>query len=111
MPVEYKRGLILTLLHRCFALVSSDENFHLEVVKLKEIINKNGYPVKVIDKCISMFLKKKNEIKSPVTTVPKKEINLFLPYLGAASLPLRTNLIKAVSKSLPFCKIRVVFKS
>ena len=112
MPIEYKRGLICTLLYRSFALVSSYENFHLEVVKLKEIINKNGYPVKVIDNCISKFLTKKFEIKSPVQTAAKKEINLFLPYLGKTSLALRTNLIKAVSKSLPFCyKVRVVFKS
>ena len=111
MPVEYKRGLIFTLLHRCFSLVSSYENFHLEVFKLKQIINKNGFPVKVIDKCINLFLKKKYEIKHPVSTVPKKEITMYLPYLGTTSLALRTSLTKVVSKSLPFCKIRVVFKS
>ena len=82
MPIEYKRGLISTLLHRAFTLVSSYENFHLEVVKLKDIINKNGYPVKVIDKCINMFLNKKFEIKPPVLTAEKKDLTLFLPYLG-----------------------------
>ena len=111
MPIEYKQGLISTLLHRSFTLVSSYENFHLEVVKLKDIINKNGYPVKVIDKCINIFLNKQYEIKPPVLTAEKKNLTLFLPYLGKTSLELRTNLIKLVNKTIPCCKLRIVFKS
>ena len=111
MPLEYKLGLISTLLHRCFALVSSYENFHLDLLKLKEIINQNGYPIGVIDNCIKKFLTKKYTIKPVVQTVAKKNVSLFLPYLGKASLVLRTDLIKLFANSLPFCKIRVVFKS
>ena len=111
MPPEYKLGLISTLLYRCFTLVSCYEKFHLEVVKLKEIINKNGYPMRVIDSCIKKFLMKRFKVKPTVHTVEKKDVFLLLPYLGTSSLTLRTNLIKLFSRSLSFCKIRVVFKS
>ena len=111
MPIEYKFGLIHTLLHRCFTLVSSYDNFHLEVVKLKEIMNNNGYPLKLIDKCIYKFLIKKCERKPAIQTAKRKEISLFLLFLGKTSLVVRTNLVKLISKSLPFCKLRVVFKS
>ena len=111
MPIEYKLGLISTLLHRCYTLVSSYEIFHLEVVKLKGIIKNNGYPVKIFDKCVQKFMMKIFEQKSPIHTAKRKEISLFLPFLGRASLVLRSSLVKTVSKSFPSCKLKVVFKS
>mgnify|MGYP001383784143 CR=1 FL=1 len=111
MPIEYKFGLINTLLHRCYTLVSSYEMFHLEVVKLKDIIKNNGYPVKIFDKCVQKFLMKIFECKPPIHTVKRKEISLFLPYLGKISLVLRSNLVKIVSKSFPSYKLNVIFKS
>ena len=72
MPIDYKSALISTLLHRCYALVSSYEIFHLEVIKLKEIMKNNGYPVQMFDKCVRKFLMKLFDRKPPIQTVKRK---------------------------------------
>ena len=85
IPLEHKFGLVYTLLHRCFCLVSDISKFHFETEKLKEILLANGYSNKFIDKCISKFMNKLY-IKKPVTlTVPKKQLYLVLPYMGKMS--------------------------
>ena len=58
MPVAYKFGLVYTLLHRSFSICSSYEKFHEEIVLLKDIFKKNGYPQFFIDKCIKKYLSK-----------------------------------------------------
>ena len=111
MPINYKLGLINSLLHRCYHLVSNYERFHNEVVKLQGIMVNNGYPVKVFDKCVNKFLMRLFTQKPAVLTAERKEISLVLPYLGAKSLSLRTNLVRLISKSFPYCKLTVIFKS
>ena len=85
MPINYKIGLINSLLHRCYHLVSNYERFHNEVVKLQGIMVNNGYPVKVFDKCVNKFLMRLFTQKPTVLTAERKEISLVLPYLGAKS--------------------------
>ena len=41
----------------------------------------------------------------------KKDFVIVLPFLRLLSLDLRTYLKNSISKNLPFCKIRVIFKS
>ena len=52
IPLEYKFGLIHTLLNHCFNLSSDFLKFHHEVDKFKKILSKNAYPQKFVDKCI-----------------------------------------------------------
>ena len=98
-------------MHRCFALVSDLSKFHIEIETLKNLLLKNGYPLNFIDKCVFKFLNKKFSRTPDVQTVPKKELNIVLPYLGNNSLILKTNLIKTLGKNLRFCKVKVVFKT
>ena len=44
-------------------------------------------------------------------TVEKKLFFIALPYLGNLSLAIRTRLENSINKNLPFCKIKIVFKS
>ena len=108
---QYKIGLIFTLLFRTFSIVSDFPRFHTEVRHLKDILRKNGFPIKLVDSCIKTFLNKKF-LHTPVAlTVEKKELFIILPYLGNLSLTIRTRLQNSINKNLPFCKIKVVFKS
>ena len=51
-------------------------------------------------------------IKKPVMlTVPKKQLYLVLPYTGKMSALVKSGLARSLHKRLPFCKIRVVFKT
>ena len=59
--------------------------FLSQLILLKEIFQKNGYPENAIDRCITMFL---NIIRIPIEKVPtitKKPPRLVLPYLGTLS--------------------------
>ena len=59
---EYKRGLVQTLLFRIFSIifsiVSNFELFHVEVMKLKDILSRNEYPKSFSDRHIKQFLDK-----------------------------------------------------
>ena len=108
---EYKVGLIFTLLFRTFSIVSDFSGFNSEVCHLKEILKKNEFPIKLIDSCIKNFLNKRL-IEKPVTlTAEKKDLIIVLAFFGKLLLELRTRLKNSISKNLPFCKIRVIFKS
>ena len=108
---EYNVGLIFTLLFRTFSIVSNFSGFHSEVCHLKEILKKNAFPIKLIDSCIKNFLNKRLTEKPVTLTTEKKDLVIVLPFLGKLSLDLRTRLRNSISKNLPFCKIRVIFKS
>ena len=85
ISLEHKFGLVCTLLHRCFCLVSDMSKFHFEIEKLKEILLSNGYSNKFIDKYISKFMNKLYIEKPVMLTVPKKEPYLLLPFMGKMS--------------------------
>ena len=52
LPVDYKRGLIATLLHRTYTICSDYGRLHEEINELKTIWQKNKFPLFFIDKCI-----------------------------------------------------------
>ena len=43
--------------------------------------------------------------------VLKRELICILPYLGKASIDLRTRLRRAIEWNLPFCKLKIIFRS
>ena len=77
-----------TLLHRRFTIACDFSKFHFEVETLKKTLHKNAYPAKFVDKCISKFVYNIFVQKSVVTTVPKLELRIVLPYLGNILLSL-----------------------
>ena len=74
--------MLYTLVYRCFTLCSDWSNFHGELVTLKEIFQRNGYPMSFIDKCVKKFLDRLHIIKPTSATVENKALRLVLPYLG-----------------------------
>ena len=103
--------MIFTLLFRTFSIISDLSRFHSEVCYLKEILKKNAFPINLIDSCIKNFLNKRLTEKPVTLTAEKKDLVIVLPFLRKWSLDLRTRLKNSISKNLPFCKIRVIFKS
>ena len=70
------------------------QSFHLEVEQLRQIFKCNNYPVGLIDQCVKTFLNKVCVPKRVLITVPKKDVLLYLPFLGQFSLNLRSRLYK-----------------
>ena len=78
---------------------------------LKSIWYKNSYPRDFVDKCIKKFLDRVLTQKVVVTTVPKKDLMIILPYLGKLSLQIRTRINGAMKNKLPHSNFRIVFQS
>ena len=111
IPDIDKRGLIETLLHRSFRLCSKYENFHWKIGILKSILKRNSYPHNLVNHCIKKFLNKIFVQRHLNFTVSKRELICILPYLGKASFDLRTKLRRTIESNLPFCKLKIIFRS
>ena len=72
LPSVYKFGMVYTLVYRCFRICSNWTQFHTELIFLKGIFQKNGYPKNFIDKCFKKFLNNVHLVKENVPTVEKK---------------------------------------
>ena len=79
--------------------------FHHEIDTLKSILYKNSYPRDLIDKCIREFLDKMLAPKLVVSTVPKKDLLIALPYLGKLSLQIRTRINHIMKNKLLYCNV------
>ena len=91
-------------------MVSDFSKFHMELEKLKEILAKNAYPHKFIDKCTYKFLNRIFEHKPKDTTVPQKKLKIVLPYLGNLLNITKTKLTKVVHKNLKFSLFKTTNK-
>ena len=111
IPLEHKFGLVYTLLQRCFCLVSDMSKVHFEIEKLKEILLSNGYSNKFINKCISKFMNRLCIKKPVMLTVPPKQLYLVLPFMGKMSALVKSELARSLHKRLPFCKVKIAFKT
>ena len=101
IPEIYKTGLIESLLCRCFNLSSDFMKFHHEINILKDILYKNSCTRDLVNKCIKNFLAKVLKHKAVVSTVPKNDLMIVLPYLGKLPLQVRTRINRIMKKKAP----------
>ena len=99
------------LLFLCFNLCSNFIKFNHEIDKLNSILYKNSYLRDLVDKCIKELSDEILAPKSVVSTVPKKDIVIALPYLGKFSLQIRTRINRIMKNKLQYCNIRFVFQT
>ena len=53
-----------------------------------------------------VFIKRPN-----ICIVPKKELVCVFPFLGSKSLEIKKRLQNAIKRTLPYCKLKVIFRS
>ena len=111
IPLEFKFGLVHTLLNCCSNLYSGFLKFHYEVDKLKKILSKNAYPQKFVDKYIQKFVNNIFIQRPQFPTVPKKELIIILPCLGKMSQIVKTRPNKTINKHIKSSKLRVIFQT
>ena len=111
VALKHKFGLVHTLLHRSFTIVSDFSKFHFEVETLKKTLHKNAYPTKFVDKCIAKFVNNILVQKPDITTVPKLELRIVLPYLGKIYSITKKRLSRCFGKGLKFCKIKIILQT
>ena len=110
LPLEYKIGLVRTLLHRGFELCSRMNSFHKELEFLKAILLKNGYGKSFLDSCVNRFLNTKFGPGAKKTTIPKKEFFLVLPYTGHLGIQVKKQIEALIQRCLPHAQVRTVFR-
>ena len=71
VPFTYKKGLIKTLIDRTFRLNNTWDGFHLDLEKLKVILQKDEYPPRLIGNSVNRYLNKKI-MNKPSETEPSK---------------------------------------
>ena len=80
LPDTCKIGMTYTLANRRFRICSSWSMFHQQLILLRGIFKKNGYPENFIDRCFKLFLDRIQILKEKVPTVEKTPLRLVLPY-------------------------------
>ena len=70
----------------------------------------NGCDNKFFDRCLRTILNKIYYKKVPQHTVPKKDLYIFLPYLGKLSLSAKSTLEKTTRDILPCVNLKVLFR-
>ena len=103
--------MIYILVNTCFMICSSWSMFHQELIPLREIFQKNGYPDNFIDRYFKQFLIRIHILKEKVPTVERKPLRLVLPYLETICLQTRIKLLKSIKRVLNCCKVKVISKS
>ena len=113
---NYKKGLIKTLIDQTFCINSTWSGFHYDILNLKSVLQKNEFPLKLIDKSISKYLsnnvfKQKENEQMPLLESSKKRF-YKLPYIGNFSIQTKKKLNNIVLK---YCKpntnIELMFSS
>ena len=76
---------------------------YTEIVCLKEIFLKNGYPEDFINKCFKKIMDNIDVVKETTLTVENKPIVVVLPHFASIPLQTRTKLKKSLKNILNFC--------
>ena len=71
MSFTYKKGAVKPLIDQNFCLNNALDGVHLDLEKLKVILQKNEYPSKSIDKSVTKYLSKK-VMNMPSEAEPRK---------------------------------------
>jgi hypothetical protein len=72
-PLNYKLGLIKTLIGRAYKISNDTLTFRAEVYIVKHFLGKNAYPPNIVDKEIKTYIEK-NHIKNNDTNNSEKGV-------------------------------------
>ena len=104
-PDKYKNNLISVLVYRAIHISSSYQNFHNEVVRIKEILVKNSFPMALTDRIIKSFLDKRFAPRPPAPQEAKTALLFCMPYLGRYSLQIKTRICRIIKQCYPGIKL------
>ena len=112
VALEHKFGLVCTLLHRSFTIVS--DFFPNFVLKLKhsrkhftKMLIQQTLLTNVYLNLLTAYLFKNLLLPS----VPKLELRIILPFLGNISSITKKRLNRCIGKRLKFCNLKIIFQT
>ena len=112
LPTQYKKGLLQTLLHRAFNICSDYATIHEEIKDLKIVLQKNSFPLFIIDNGIYHFLDQLfSKRTKPIIESSKKEVSICLDFLGKILLQIKKQLKEIFRTCRKDIKLNVIFRS
>ena len=99
---------------RAFNICSNYIKLDAELIFLKDVLQKNGYPLNFIEYSIGKMLKKLycSDIDKKMNfDVPKAKVYFSTFYLGEISKQLSNDIKKIVSQSYPQVNLLIIFKT
>lgn len=111
LPLQYKVGLIRTLLVRAFRICSNYECVHDEFTIVKNLLEKNGFPLSILDRVIKKFWLKMYCRKPSIQGCSKFPVLICLPFTGVHCLDLRSKISRFVRNYYPQASVRFVFQT
>ena len=95
-----------------FLFCSSGSLLQSALHDLRKLLLQNGYPQGIINYHINDVLNKnRNQHSNPVSTVPKKDIIILLPYLRSQSNQVAKRLKSCVYKFYSCVNLKIVFRA
>ena len=93
IPHLFRTNIISCLIDRAFKICSTELAFTLELKFLKQFFLGNNFPINFIEKCFKKTINFIYNGKTSYATVPKKPINIKLPFLDPLNLHSQTKII------------------
>ena len=93
-PIQWKRGLIVGLLHRAYETCSSWKSFRLETEKIEKLLLNNSYPHKFVSNILTKFMETKMTVTPENQPSESVKHTFQIPYVGKPSIILKKKLIK-----------------
>ena len=120
-PSEWKRALVKCLLHRANVVCSNQMLLMMEINKIKQIFQKNGYPNDFVNNIVAEYNKNRavqqestgdaSTVSGTNTTEEIKPYLLFkIPFVGEASTLFSKRIKKVVKRQLDE-NIRIVYNT
>ena len=104
---QVQNNLIRTLTYCCYRICSSAFLLKSALDDLRKFLLQNGYPHGII----TYKNRNRNKPNSPVSTVPKKDIVILLPYLGVQSDQISKRLKSCVYNFCSAVNLKIIFQS
>lgn len=108
---SYKTALIKCLLNRAWKIVSSYEDLNDEIILIKQILIKNFFPIKIVDKVINRFLNEKIlDIHKPKQE-GKPHVVIILPHAGYRTEQFGSKFKQFINRYFPHINFTTIFKT
>ena len=85
-PIKSKRSLILWFLNRAKTVSSSDIMYKQKIIKLKEKLANNGYPIKFFDDVLERFGSNNRDFPMEQLNISDFKNIIKIPYIGKPSM-------------------------
>jgi hypothetical protein len=108
---RYKISLIRCLAERVWRICSDEKERLVEINKLKVILERNDYPLDIIDRTLNLFIENKAKPKLVVEGPQPLKRFLKLPYVSGKCEDYARRLKHLVNKNLPQVEFNVAFQA